>query len=96
MESVGGAKLREAGLSHWVFHNTDATNKSGFTLLPAATRNYWDRSFNSITANTYILTSTMYDASKGYIRQTDSWTASITKTNSPLSGGLSVRCLKDN
>lgn len=34
-------KLKEAGIVHWIYGNTGATNESGFTALPCGIR-YWD------------------------------------------------------
>jgi uncharacterized protein (TIGR02145 family) len=38
--NFAGIKIKEVGLIHWVMPNAGASNQSGFTALPAGSRNY--------------------------------------------------------
>ncbi|HRQ30903.1 MAG TPA: fibrobacter succinogenes major paralogous domain-containing protein [Saprospiraceae bacterium] len=89
-----GAKLKEAGNKHWLYENSDATNETGFTALPAGGRlfnvymnlgylGYWWTGSEGTTDANARLVRLNYDNSKidyfTYIRVI----------------GLSVRCVKD-
>ncbi|MCC6834809.1 MAG: hypothetical protein IT213_07475 [Cytophagales bacterium] len=93
-ETVAGSKLKETGTVHWKPDNPGATNSSGFTALPGASRSvtgyvhslhsnglYWSKS-SSDTENAFAYSMFMYAAYANRI--------------SYLKGyGFSVRCLKD-
>lgn len=66
-ESVAAGKLKEAGLTHWRSPNTDATNSSGFTALPAGTRDYAG-SFDLFGTRGVYWSSNQYDNANAYLR----------------------------
>jgi uncharacterized protein (TIGR02145 family) len=104
--NVAGSKLKESGTSHWNDPNTDATNESGFTALPAGYLGQSDTLFHAFHlegrwwADAPILSSEWC----WITRNTESrvgrlgWSdLSITLglPYSPVSNGFSVRCIKN-
>lgn len=97
-DSLAGGKLKESGTLHWNAPNTDATNESGFTALPAGTRFFMACYFDALNRRTEWWTSTpgggyvgmalirilTYDSS-GLPTDVGAWEYS----------GESVRCVKD-
>lgn len=95
--AVAGGKMKEAGTSHWLSPNTDATNSSGFTALPAGEG--YNENFSSFGQQTFFWSSTdsLYDAYYWYIT---TWGGSLiggsyTYTTDKNSIQISVRCIKD-
>jgi uncharacterized protein (TIGR02145 family) len=92
-ESVAGGKLKSTGLQYWQSPNTDATNESGFSGLPAGFL-YFNGLFSSIGFNGIWWSSTEFGTDYA-------WTRSLGYSNgSAYRGycgkcGLSVRCLRD-
>lgn len=94
-QDVVGAKLKEAGITHWMSPNTGATNSSGFTALPGGvcqkygdffeigTSGFWWSSTEGGGGATAWFRYMLYD--KSVI-----WYAGIDKKF-----GYSVRCLKN-
>jgi uncharacterized protein (TIGR02145 family) len=92
-ETVAGGALKEAGDTHW-WNNTDATNSSGFTALPAG---YRADLFYNITYETYFWTSTEVDGSTALARYLQFTNGGI-HTDLPGDGkyaGVSVRCTRN-
>ena len=91
------SKMKEIGTLHWLSPNTDATNLSGFTALPAGNRSFYDGTFSQIQRETIWWSSTQAGAS------TDAWTrglyyasgAAVSRNDMKKKFGLSVRCIKD-
>jgi uncharacterized protein (TIGR02145 family) len=91
--ALAGGKLKEAGMSHWVYPNTGANNETGFTALPGGLRPYDTGISDNVGYMGFFWTSTENDAS-------NSWYESLVCNNSGLwygfenkKWGFSVRCL---
>jgi len=88
-KATAGGKLKESGTLHWSAPNLDATNESGFTVLPAGYREM-DGSFQALFYVTYLWTSTdTYIYGLGW-SQTD---IGAVRTNK--NSNFSVRCTID-
>jgi uncharacterized protein (TIGR02145 family) len=92
---VAGGKLKEIGTIHWISPNVGATNESGFTALPAGSRNDSEM-FIFMGIGGYWWTFSEEDGT-GY-----AWGVFISNDQTEISimdywkkAGLSVRCLKD-
>ena len=98
-ENIAGGKLKEAGLSHWNSPNTDATNVSGFTALPAGYRyssaNVWDNGSIENVGNQGYWWSTFEsgNSASGRYMNFNNGNASFSAWSKIY--GLSVRCLKN-
>jgi uncharacterized protein (TIGR02145 family) len=94
---VAGGKLKEAGTTHWQSPNTDATNESLFTALPAGYRNYDGILFYNINYETYFWSSTEgSDATRGKARWLASYNGSLNNDgDDDVHSGVSVRCIRD-
>jgi uncharacterized protein (TIGR02145 family) len=93
--SVAGSKMREAGLTHYSVENSDATNESGFTALPAGYRNQ-EGYFGGMFDSTGIWTSTPRSATEAY-PITLNYGSTYIGFNTPftMNFAFSVRCLKN-
>ena len=97
--SVAGGKMKEAGTSHWMYPNSNATNSSGFTALPGGGRvrsNNPEVLFLNVGLHgswwssterdaTYVWYHDIYYGNDGYARS----------FYSKIVGGLSIRCVRD-
>jgi uncharacterized protein (TIGR02145 family) len=95
--SVGGGKMKETGLVHWASPNTNATNSSGFTGLPAGARdNFYTGTFMNITTSGYFWGYNGLGGSIGAYIQLQNNTESSTITYTAATAwGYSVRCIQD-
>ena len=92
--TVAGAKLKEAGLSHWQSPNTSATNSSNFTALPGGYR-YYDGNFYQMGNNAWFWANTEYSAITAFSLYLSYDAASTTNQASFKPNGYSVRCVKN-
>jgi uncharacterized protein (TIGR02145 family) len=90
------SKMKEIGTLHWLNPNTDATNLSGFTALPAGIRGSYDGAFSQIKRETIWWSSTQETSIEAWTRGIyyASGTA-VSRNNMIKEFGLSVRCIKD-
>lgn len=93
-ESAAGGKLKELGTTHWNAPNTDATNDSGFTALPAGYL-FDNGNYNSLGNVTHWWSSTQSDADSAWDRYVYFQNGSVTKGNYSKQVFYSCRCLKN-
>ena len=91
---TAGGKMKEAGTSHWLSPNTNATNSIGFAGLPGGSR-FYSGDFDGIGASGY-----WWSSSEGYTGY--AWYRSLSYDNGNVNSygndervGFSVRCLRD-
>lgn len=92
-DDISGGKLKEFGLSHWNHPNTDATNSSGFSALPAGYREF-DGAFNSLGDEGKWWSRTLNDLSTAFFRYIYNNYSTLFNENFKKNSGLSIRCIK--
>ena len=90
-DSVAGTKMKSA--TGW-YNNGNGTNISGFTGLPGGFRGN-DSNFNNLTQLGFFWSSTQADASSAWNRKLNYDTAVVTKYNSFMTNGFSIRCVRN-
>jgi len=92
---IAGGKMKEKGTYHWVSPNTDATNESGFTTLPAGLRDRHTGVFQYLTNYGYWWSSTENNSISAYTRALSYNAANLTSHADDKSFGFAIRCVKD-
>lgn len=93
--SVAGGKMKSTGTTLWISPNTEATNESGFTLLPGGYR-FNDGSFNIIRNFAVFWSATENDNDNAWNRYLYNNFGNVNRDNNvDKSVGASVRCLRD-
>jgi uncharacterized protein (TIGR02145 family) len=91
---VAGSKLKEAGNTHWISLNSDATNSSCFKALPAGYRSSATGDFQKFGEWCVLWSSTESDGKGGrFIIGNSSAVTDYSFDNKLL--GFSIRCIKD-
>jgi len=98
--AIAGGSMKQTGTTSsgtglWFAPNTGATNSSGFTGLPAGTRDFTGTSYSSLSLNCDWWTSTKIGGSSPYYRQVYYNNTTVGRFLLLETYGLSVRCLKD-
>jgi len=99
-ESVGGGKLKTAGLNYWDSPNTGATNEYDFNGVGAGYRLFSDGIFESIKSSSFIWSTTPAIADPnnryaGMVLQYNNNSVS-SNDNTNRENGFSVRLMRDN
>lgn len=89
-----GGMMKESGTLHWSSPNTDATNSSRFTGLPAGMRGMSDE-YELLGENGLWWTSSSFNASMAWSRYLWYLYAGVDANPTPKKLGLSIRCLRD-
>ena len=89
-----GILLKETGTAHWKTLNTEVTNDSKFTALPAGFRGGYGIVFNNMGNYGYWWTATEDFKLFSWYRYMN-YSNIVYRINGSESSGLSVRCLKD-
>lgn len=96
-----GAKLKEAGITHWLSPNVLANNESGFTALPGGFRFALEPGSNMLPTFTRIGNiGVWWSAAAPIYGDASFWSATtggvdFRNSSSSLNDGVSVRCLKN-
>jgi uncharacterized protein (TIGR02145 family) len=90
-----GGKLKEAGIIHWLFPNTGATDEYGFNALPAGYRRRYYKEFSYKGEYACFWTSTESFDSYAWYRSMYYNSANICRTYNFKNYGFSIRCIKD-
>lgn len=93
-KNTTGGKLKEAGFYHWNSPNEAADNLSGFTAIPAGTRND-DGFLNSGNEVNYWCSNDDGTAMNAYYFFITTQSANLNWSKTLKSEGLSIRCVKD-
>ncbi|MCX6383834.1 MAG: fibrobacter succinogenes major paralogous domain-containing protein [Actinobacteria bacterium] len=92
--SVAGGKMKEAGTTHWISPNTDATNESGFTALPAGCR-LSNGGYLNITKDVHFWSATERNSSGAWTRYLSDDSSETFHHYGSKHYGFCVRCVKD-
>jgi uncharacterized protein (TIGR02145 family) len=94
-EIIAGGKMKIVGTEFWQSPNTDATNESGFSGIPAGRRIYTGPYYGLGNYTLWWSTTSDNDTSKAWTRDLHYLFSSIGRYSNDKNIGLSVRCVKN-
>ena len=94
-EDLAGGKLKDAGTTHWLTPNADATNETNFTALPGGYR-YITATFTYLGNRGFWWSSTEHSAPLGYFLTMSSLFGFVSRDGTNKQYGFSVRCIRNN
>lgn len=92
--AIAGGKMKSIGTQYWNSPNTDATNESGFSALPAGYRDGWGGSFSGMGNEATFWESNA--GSTGYYHSVITYHGGVNNGVYLLRQGRSIRCIKDS
>lgn len=93
-DTIACNKLKETGSNHWPSPNSESTNESGFSAIPAGGKGYLGI-FNRVGKETYWWSSSLDVNSYALTRNIYNYENRVAKGGGHKDFGFSVRCLKD-
>jgi uncharacterized protein (TIGR02145 family) len=93
-QQIAGGKMKEASYGLWINPNTDATNESGFTAIPAGYRRE-DGSFADLSYKAIFWSSSESDNVSAWQRALSYNSGAVSGVSSIKRSGFSVRCVMD-
>lgn len=91
---IAGGRMKSKGKQYWQTPNTYATNETGFSALPAGSRDTIG-DFNYINISVGFWTSTELNTNEAYSRDVSYGSGGINRRAIDKNDGYSIRCLKD-
>ena len=92
--AIAGGKLKDTGTSLWQQPNEEATNESGFSALPGASR-FANGTFYGIGTNAFWWTSTEFGGDNAWHRAVCFFNGVVFREQYHKTEGYSVRCIKN-
>jgi uncharacterized protein (TIGR02145 family) len=93
-DSIAGGEMKEIGTTHWLSPNTDATNESGFSSIPAGARFHYG-SFTDIGFGGYYWSKTQNSINLACVWIFNQYHGHLGRSDGAKRTGFAVRLIKD-
>lgn len=91
-----GGNMKMTGFEEWYNPNVGATNKVGFTAVPAGIVYQNEASFDKVKNANYLWSSTKIGESDAWFRLLSYAHADVKRSHTNFENAFSARCIKDN